>query len=709
MSTNNHSSEKAPSREVAAGVANLGNTCYMNAVLQALAHAPELCMAMDCEPHRFSCPVARANEERRLVKQAISSAASVGGSSPSLVEDESSNNNNNSKKQKSEQVDHETEHEDDEYCVLCELERLLIRVHDQKDPGSSSPDSAVDASNGSSTSKSTSVAPTAFVNGFVTHVAPWFKLGLQEDSHEFLRLLIDAVQKSCTQARKHNNTNTNTSSDNNGTSNSSSPSKIDNALNDSLATVEDDLMLLEADKKLPKSEPSSPNRKKVDPKKKRVRSDAAVSSSVTAMAADREAGNIEYPFQLFRGTVESNVKCSSCKSVSSTLDPIEDIGLEVTPATAGSKGGTSSPPRGTLADVTKALERFIEHEKLDGGYKCDSCGKLGRATKQSRLASIPPILTLHLKRFRYGSTNTNNNNDHNTTSSTSFGGMAMSSTTTSSRRLGGSNGGFGGIGGIGGAVNDFGFGGTSGSSKIEGHIKFDQVLDIRPYLTKELQQKHGRSSFLCRLFAVICHTGKNSHSGHYISYVRNVGKNEWWKMDDARVSRVQTQEVVGAEAYMLFYRVVEHPVAVQLRQKFKAQEAAAAAATAPILTDTTPAVDPATVSSNKDGVVDGLVSSSSASTSTGKRKRQPEHRNGDKWAKAKTNVPPSYVSAIQRAEEWVSENIELKPSFFDLVKDQVGKQGGGKLGAVLNSVSGTFRFAHSFVRSLARSYYGSVP
>eukprot|EP00978_Attheya_sp_CCMP212_P027111 scaffold90369_cov49-Attheya_sp.AAC.5 len=45
-------------------------------------------------------------------------------------------------------------------------------------------------------------------------------------------------------------------------------------------------------------------------------------------------------------------------------------------------------------------------------------------------------------------------------------------------------------------------------------------------------------------------------------------------MDDARVSRVQTQEVLGAEAYMLFYRVVEHPVAVQLRQKIKAREAA---------------------------------------------------------------------------------------------------------------------------------------
>eukprot|EP00978_Attheya_sp_CCMP212_P026031 scaffold84877_cov56-Attheya_sp.AAC.2 len=48
-------------------------------------------------------------------------------------------------------------------------------------------------------------------------------------------------------------------------------------------------------------------------------------------------------------------------------------------------------------------------------------------------------------------------------------------------------------------------------------------------------------------------------------------------MDDARISRFQIQEVMGAEAYMQFcYRVVEDPVAVQLRQKFKAQEAAAA-------------------------------------------------------------------------------------------------------------------------------------
>lgn len=116
----------------------------MNAVLQALAHAPELLLAMDCEPHRLTCPVAKRQSKVATRKSARRDA--------------------------------------DSYCALCELEKYVEEAH-----------------NTSATKQP--VAPTAFVNGFIEHVAPWFNLGVQEDSHEFLRLLIDAMQKSCSVRR----------------------------------------------------------------------------------------------------------------------------------------------------------------------------------------------------------------------------------------------------------------------------------------------------------------------------------------------------------------------------------------------------------------------------------------------------------------------------------------------------------------------------
>ena len=86
---------------------------------------------------------------------------------------------------------------------------------------------------------------------------------------------------------------------------------------------------------------------------------------------DTKSKDMEYPFRLFSGTVESNVTCEYCKSSSSTLDPIEDIGLDVTPMASSS---SSSPPPGFLADVGSALQRFARAEALDASYKCDKCG-----------------------------------------------------------------------------------------------------------------------------------------------------------------------------------------------------------------------------------------------------------------------------------------------------------------------------------------------
>lgn len=512
-------------REVASGVANLGNTCYMNAVLQALAHAPELCLAIDHEPHQLSCPIARGNEERRR----NSPAPSCDG----LSRKRSTRKSRRSGK-KSPCTDSEDSVETMEFCTLCELEDHILQVHSRTIAGEP-------------------VAPETFVNGFVERVAPpWFKLGVQEDSHEFLRLLIEAMQKSSAMASPAKNEGT-----------------VYNPVYDNL-----------------------------------------------------------YPFKLFRGTVESNVCCDSCHAMNSTIDPIEDIGLEVT-HTSGL----------ALSDLSSAFQRFTKVEPLTE-YKCDRCGKMGRATKQSRLASIPPILTLHLKRFRYGSD-----------------GKPMPPSARRGREVSQLLG-------------------ASGSAKIEGHIKFLEIFDLKPFLTDELAGKV--KSMFCRLFAVIVHAGKNSHSGHYVAYVRNISKNEWWKMDDARVSRATSQEVLNAEAYMLFYRVVDHPVAQDLRAK------QATAVTATHKTAESGSSNTAIVTTTSSVI--HLVARDTDDNGRKRKRGPPDYLSGEEWAKSKTRLSPSFISLFRRAEEFISENIEFTPEFFKVIMEEACK---GKNGHGPGTVSGT--------------------
>lgn len=550
--------------EVARPVANLGNTCYMNAVLQALAHAPELCLAMDVEPHHVNCPTYMENSLKRRSSPS-SSPDPVGDTQPKLPATRKSRRSSGKKSP--------THGQDDEckFCALCEVEHHLTRVHS------------------ATNNRDKPVAPSTFVSGFIEEVAPWFKLGDQEDSHEFLRLLIDAMQRSCKQAR------------------------------------------------------TSQENPQDTPPEQPVMDDGDGDDDT------RNQTDVEYPFQLFRGTVESNVTCESCKSSSSTMDPIEDIGLDI-----------STTPPSTLADVASAFQRFARAEALDSGYKCEKCGKVGRATKQSRLASIPPILTLHLKRFRYGETQK----------------APVGTNGQSTRRSGRSSE-------------------VTGSAKIEGHSKFEQIFDLKPYLTDELQAKH--SKMFCRLFAVIVHAGKNSHSGHYIAYVRNVAKNEWWKMDDARVTLASFQEVMSAEAYMLFYRVVEHPFALKLRDQAKKLQdeyekdveqqklqvegsgSSGVQATEMETENVDGSVSPVPHGQESSSTPPGDAIRSGDDTSCHRKRKAPEYTRAEDWARANTNIPEHLIGKFADLEQTVCEYVNFKPEFFKLITEEASK-GSAKVG-----------------------------
>lgn len=91
--------------------------------------------------------------------------------------------------------------------------------------------------------------------------------------------------------------------------------------------------------------------------------------------------------ELFEGTLTSETRCLTCENVSQRDEPFLDLSVDLDQHTS----------------VTSCLRRFSEEEMLceRNKFHCDNCGGLQEAEKRMKIKSLPKVLTLHLKRFKY--------------------------------------------------------------------------------------------------------------------------------------------------------------------------------------------------------------------------------------------------------------------------------------------------------------------
>jgi ubiquitin C-terminal hydrolase len=149
---------------------------------------------------------------------------------------------------------------------------------------------------------------------------------------------------------------------------------------------------------------------------------------------------------------------------------------------------------GTRVSIYSCFEQFSTWEVLDknNAWYCPTCKDLVEASKRMQILRCPPVLVLHLKRFK------------------------MKEDITSYRA----------------------------GSRLSALVEFPlRDLDLRSYVNQE--------NAVYDLYAVSNHYGSTDF-GHYTAFALNGGV--WYKFDDSSVYKVDEPQICSTAAYVLFYK-----------------------------------------------------------------------------------------------------------------------------------------------------------
>jgi len=168
-----------------------------------------------------------------------------------------------------------------------------------------------------------------------------------------------------------------------------------------------------------------------------------------------------------------------------------------------------------VTTLREALLKNFDSEDIEG-YKNPKTNQVVKATRSLNLEELPVILILHMKRFVY---------DAN----------------------------------------------TGGVQKTLKPVQFSAELEIpKTVLSNETRDKFNSRQRQYKLFAVVCHNGREATKGHYVTDVFHTGYGCWLHCDDAVVTETADESVLTpsqtSTPYILFYRRSDTVVGQERRE-----------------------------------------------------------------------------------------------------------------------------------------------